>query len=118
MEDRYLQQLKKGVLEMLVLEMVCDAPTYGYELILRLKEKSNGFFSLKEGTLYPILYRLEDDGMIESKWLQGEGRSTPKKIYCVTDKGRQSRMERHDTWTAFVGSVNRFYEEDKNDTGK
>ena len=61
-----MQQLKKGVLEMLVLEALCDDPTYGYELLGRLKERSGGLFILKEGTLYPILYRLEDEGLISS----------------------------------------------------
>ena len=57
MDDRLLQQLKKGVLEMLVLEVICQEPTYGYELMAKLKIRSNDLFTLKEGTLYPILYR-------------------------------------------------------------
>ena len=71
MEDRYLQQLKKGVLEMLVLRLICRKPAYGYELLNRLKTDSDGLFTLKEGTLYPILYRLEDDGMIQASWTTG-----------------------------------------------
>ena len=58
MEDRLLQQLKKGVLEMLVLELLCQKSSYGYELMAQLKSRSHEFFTLKEGTLYPILYRL------------------------------------------------------------
>ena len=68
MDDRFLQQLKKGVLEMLVLDTVCKGGTYGYELLTGLKARSNDLFALKEGTLYPILYRLEDDGLIEASW--------------------------------------------------
>ena len=56
MDDRFLQQLKKGVLEMLVLQAICRKATYGYELITDLKHQSGELFSLKEGTLYPILY--------------------------------------------------------------
>ncbi|MBR6747891.1 MAG: helix-turn-helix transcriptional regulator, partial [Clostridia bacterium] len=66
MEERLLQQLKRGVLEMLVLGLVSEAPTYGYELLSKLKERSGGLFVLKDGTLYPILYRLEDDDLIEA----------------------------------------------------
>ena len=51
MEERLLQQLKRGVLEMLVLGLVSEAPTYGYELLSKLKERSGGLFVLKEGTL-------------------------------------------------------------------
>jgi hypothetical protein len=83
LDDRFLQQLKKGVLEMLVLDRICQGPTYGYALLIGLKDDSNGFFALKEGTLYPILYRLEDDGLIVSSWSPGEGRAAPKKIYTL-----------------------------------
>ena len=55
MEERFLQQLKKGVLELLVLQMICRGPTYGYELIAQLGSRSGGLFTLREGTLYPIL---------------------------------------------------------------
>lgn len=109
MEDRFLQQLKKGVLEMLVLELVCQGPTYGYELLLRLKERSGGMFTLKEGTLYPILYRLEDDGMIEAGWSDWEGRKVPKKIYTATEKGRAERQKRQKIWIEFVNNVNQFF---------
>lgn len=108
MEDRYLQQLKKGVLEMLVLELVCKGPTYGYELLSKLKSVSGGKFQLKEGTLYPILYRLEDDGLIAASWSQGEGRVAPKKIYEATEKGQEENMRRQKIWQEFVETVNGF----------
>ena len=79
MDERFAQQLKKGVLEMLVLKLICREATYGYELLSRLKNGSGGMFTLKEGTLYPILYRLEDEGMIAASWTPGEGKVAPKK---------------------------------------
>ena len=112
MEDRILQQLKKGVLEMLVLELLCRKPAYGYELLTMLKEHSNGMFTLKEGTLYPILYRLEDDGLIRSVWKQGEGRSTPKKVYLPTELGVQESKRRKMLWKQFSGKIAQFLEED------
>ena len=110
MEDRFSQQLKKGVLEMLVLELICTRPSYGYELLLRLKEGSGGSFALKEGTLYPILYRLEDDGLIASSWTAGEGRAAPKKVYTVTAKGREENCRRQRVWQEFVRTVTGFTE--------
>lgn len=112
MEDRLLQQLKKGVLEMLVLEIICQKPTYGYELMAQLKERSADLFTLKEGTLYPILYRLEDDGMINAAWSQGEGKTAPKKMYTATEKGHQERHRRRAIWQDFSRTVNGFYEEE------
>lgn len=108
MEDRFLQQLKKGVLEMLVLQLLCQKSAYGYGLMAELKEQSQGLFVLKEGTLYPILYRLEDDGMIESAWSQGEGKLAPKKLYTATGKGRQEAASRWQLWEKFVGAVDEF----------
>lgn len=112
MEDRFLQQLKKGVLEMLVLELVCQGPTYGYELLTRLKSGSEGLFTLKEGTLYPILYRLEDDGMIQSSWSKGEGRSAPKKMYSATQEGRAYACRQRQVWGHFTAAVNGFGKEE------
>ena len=111
MEERFVQQLKKGVLEMLVLEAVCRKETYGYELLTTLREASGGLFTLKEGTLYPILYRLEDDGMIVSSWSKPEGRAAPKKMYAATDRGREARLRQRLVWQAFVGAVDGFYGE-------
>lgn len=113
MEDRLMQQLKKGVLEMLVLELICKKPTYGYELMAALKAHSCDLFTLKEGTLYPILYRLEDDGMIAASWSQGAGKTTPKKIYTATEKGQQERNRRFHIWNSFYQTVNQFYEEER-----
>lgn len=112
MEDRFLQQLKKGVLEMLVLNTICKKTTYGYELMAELKTRSNDLFALKEGTLYPILYRLEDEGMIESSWSQGEGKISPKKMYTATAKGRQEAERRFQVWKTFSQTVNGFNQED------
>ena len=112
MEDKILQQLKKGVLEMLVLNIICKKTTYGYELMAELKKQSHDLFTLKEGTLYPILYRLEDEGMIESSWSPGEGKVSPKKMYTATDKGRQEAKRRFQVWQIFSRTVNEFYQED------
>lgn len=112
MEDRFTQQLKKGVLEMLVLQLICEKPTYGYELLSRLKKGSGGRFLLKEGTLYPILYRLEDDGLIAARWSQGAGRTAPKKIYEATQSGREENKRRFAVWQEFSITVSGFMREE------
>ena len=107
-----MQQLKKGVLEMLVLNTICKKTTYGYELMAELKTQSKDLFALKEGTLYPILYRLEDEGMIESSWSQGEGKISPKKMYTATEKGYEEAKRRYLVWKNFSHTVNGFIQED------
>lgn len=113
MEDRFAQQLKKGVLEMLVLKLICRKAAYGYELLSRLKGSSEGLFTLKEGTLYPILYRLEDDGMITASWTVGEGKVAPKKIYTATDKGREENLRRQVCWQEFRTMVDAMLKEEE-----
>lgn len=112
MEERFIQQLKKGVLEMLVLEAVCRSETYGYELLTTLREASGGLFTLKEGTLYPILYRLEDEGMIVSSWSAAAGRAAPKKMYAATERGQTERLRQRQVWKDFTAAVDGFYGEE------
>ena len=112
MEDRFLQQLKKGVLEMLVLNILCQKSSYGYELMSELKSQSHDLFTLKEGTLYPILYRLEDEGLIESTWSAGDGKISPKKMYSATEKGRAENLRRFTTWRTFSHTVDDMIQED------
>ena len=112
MEDRFLQQLKKGVLEMLVLHTICQKDTYGYELMAALKARSRELFTLKEGTLYPILYRLEDEGLIVSAWSAGEGKVAPKKMYTATPKGREEDARRFQVWNTFSQTVDGFLQEE------
>ena len=101
MEERFLQQLKKGVLELLVLQTICRGPTYGYELISQLGSRSGGVFTLREGTLYPILYRRQESG-----------RAAPRKIYSATEKGREENERRLGLWAGFRTAVDQFCGED------
>ena len=92
MQGRYEQQMKKGVLEMLVLKQLEKEEKYGYQLISQLKEKSDVMFTLKEGTLYPILYRLEDDGLVVSRWSEPKGKEVSRKYYEITEERPQEDL--------------------------
>ncbi len=82
------KQLKKGVIEILILGLLSEEKMYGYRLIQELDSRSSGVFKMKEGTLYPVLYRLEDSRYIESCWEQeSERRSVPRKYYRITEEG-------------------------------
>ena len=93
MDVRYERQLKRGVLEIIVLRMISKGKTYGYELISRLDRESGGLFRLKEGTLYPILYRLEADGLIESQWSVPVDKNVSKKYYVITSAGKETLVQ-------------------------
>ena len=88
-------------MEMLVLELLSESPGYGYQLLTRLAAAPSGLLQVKEGTLYPILYRLEADGMLAAGWQTGEGRSTPKKMYTITPKGLTELQCQKEIWMKF-----------------
>lgn len=117
MENEFERQLKKGVLKMVVLGLICHKPNYGYELLSQVDKQSGGMLAMKEGTLYPILYRLEDEGLITAKWQTNDdslvkNRSAPKKIYSATDKGCLALREQREVWKRFSKCIDSFCEEE------
>lgn len=111
MNERYERQMKKGVFEMLVLKLLEKEEKYGYQLIIEMREKSHSTFLLKEGTLYPILYRLEDEGLVESKWSEPEGKQQARKYYKITDKGKRQLIEISAIWQQILDGVEHIMQE-------
>lgn len=106
MIERYERQIKKGILEILVLKLLGREEKYGYQLISELKEMSGEFFTLKEGTLYPILYRLEEDGFVTSRWSEAKEKEVSKKYYQISDLGREVLADTIQLWENFSEKVN------------
>jgi PadR family transcriptional regulator PadR len=84
----FKKQLNKGIFELAILNFLTTQDHYGYSLIQEIKGKSKETIDIKDGTLYPILYRLEDQGYIQSYWQEADGRGKPRKYYKITTKGR------------------------------
>lgn len=97
--------MKKGVFEMLVLKLLEKEEKYGYQLINELRNKSNHMFILKEGTLYPILYRMEDDGLVISRWSEPKGKEVSRKYYAITETGKQVLSDMLALWMGFASNV-------------
>ncbi len=110
LNPKYEKQIKKGVLEILVLKLLENDEKYGYQLISELKEKSGDMFTLKEGTLYPILYRLEDEGLVISRWSEPKGKEISRKYYQITCKGSQELKELCELWHDFQKNVKEILE--------
>lgn len=113
LKDKYKSQMKKGLLDMLVLKLLEREEKYGYQIISELREKGEGRFSLKEGTLYPVLYRLEDDGLIESCWSEATGKKVPRKYYVITETGKEEVKEIEMFWRELCHSAAKIMEEAK-----
>lgn len=108
--DKYERQMKKGVLDMLVLKLLEKEPMYGYQLIQEMAALSEDVFSLKEGTLYPILYRLEDELLIESRWTEAQGKQVPRKYYQITKKGKTALKEIYTIWQQISSGIRHIME--------
>lgn len=100
---------------MLVLKLLEKEEKYGYQIISELREKSESRFALKEGTLYPILYRLEDEELIKSKWSEAAGRKVPRKYYVITEKGKREVKEIEALWRGIYDCVARIMEAGKDE---
>lgn len=111
MNDKYERQMKKGVLDMLVLKLLESEAKYGYQIIQEMKEKSEDIFMLKDGTLYPILYRLEDEGLVISKWSEAVGKHVPRKYYEITEAGKSTLKSIEELWKSISKGINQIMEE-------
>ena len=88
----------RGVLEVLVLQCLADGPTWGYAIAESLQ--GAGFGTVKGGTLYPLLGRLEESGFVSVEWRAGDG-GPGRKYFTLTDAGARSLSARATQWQAF-----------------
>jgi DNA-binding PadR family transcriptional regulator len=89
---------------LLVLSSLAREATYGYRLLKKVNEDAVGLFTWQEGTLYPILHKLEQEGLVEAEWrLADTGRR--RKYYHVTQKGRETLTEGVSQWNQWHAMV-------------
>ncbi len=88
----------------LILGVIARAPGYGYQIIKEINEEADGLFSWREGTIYPVLHKLEQEGLICSEWeIADTGRR--RKYYHITSMGREALAETSRQWTEFHSLV-------------
>jgi PadR family transcriptional regulator PadR len=97
-------QVRKGVLELVVLLTVRARETYGYELITDIARTMD--FDLTEGTIYPLLNRLYKEGLIGASWVEVEG-GVPRKYYRITPRGRTALDGMEASWSRLTRGVQR-----------
>jgi PadR family transcriptional regulator, regulatory protein PadR len=93
----------KGHLDGLILATLAAGPAHGYAVIEQLKLRSGGAFELAEGTVYPVLHRLEAEGLLASSWSEAAGRK--RRVYRLTRRGRTALEGSRRDWRAFSGAV-------------
>ncbi|MCD8037227.1 MAG: PadR family transcriptional regulator [Clostridiales bacterium] len=109
MDSRYVQQFKKGSLEMILLCLIAKKETYGYEIITELNNNGAAVLGYaKEGTVYPILYRLQEAGLIQCRIAPSAANGGSKKYYSLTPKGDETLKELISFWEKYTDCVNGF----------
>ena len=96
-------ELLKGHLDYLVLAVVESGPLHGYAIIRLLAQRSVGAFDLPEGTIYPVLHRLERADLLGARWTLHAGRK--RKVYRLTRKGKRALVQQRNEWPSFSRAV-------------
>ena len=100
------RELKRGSLELIVLHLLASGEAYGYEIVSKLTAETNGALEVTDGTLYPVLYRLERAGYVTVRW-ETQERGVPRKYYALTDTGRDELARLTYEWTSFAKAMNK-----------
>mgnify|MGYP001492119263 CR=1 FL=1 len=97
-------KLLTGTVEMLILQVLMPEPTYGYQITQEVLERSQGYFQLKEGSLYPALHRMENQGLLSSYWVETES-GRRRKYYRITATGKKALAEKKAEWRQFTFGI-------------
>lgn len=100
------RELKRGSLELIVLHLLSHGEAYGYEIVTALTERTNGGLEVTDGTLYPVLYRLERAGFVAIRW-ETPQRGVPRKYYRLTEAGQAELARLTQEWNAFADAMAR-----------
>lgn len=99
--------LLRGNTPTLILAVLADeGATHGYGIAKRINALANDALSMRQGTLYPVLNALERDGFVAGQWEHAEG-ERPRKMYVITDSGREELARRKVVWQRFTAGMSR-----------
>lgn len=98
------RELKKGAAELIILSIVETEPRHGYEISKLIEERSAGHLRFHVASLYPLLYRLEERGWLQGKWVERAGLRR-RRYYALTAEGRRVLASQRETWQTFVHAM-------------
>lgn len=107
------RELVKGSTSLLLLQFLNERPMYGYELVKEMEKRSDNVLSMKEGTMYPCLHKLEEKMYIESYW-QEQPKGPKRKYYKITAEGIEVLQKKNKEWSDFVKVMNQVLGRDSN----
>jgi PadR family transcriptional regulator, regulatory protein PadR len=105
MDTRTLdREMKKGSAELVVLAIVEARPRHGYEISKLIEDRSAGRMKFHIASLYPLLYRLEERGWVQGRWVEKAGQRR-RRFYSLTPEGRRVLARQRETWKNFVAAM-------------
>ena len=107
---KQLTELLKGTLEGIVLAILAGRSAYGYEITAQLREQ--GFTEIAEGTIYAVLVRIEQRGLVDVEKVPSE-KGPPRKVYSLNERGREDLEEFWRTWSFLTERIEKLHEEGK-----
>ena len=107
--DRWLIQTRRGALTLAVLAAIRDGESYGYNIMKRLNREEYDNLQVEPSTIYPLLRRLEQRGMLEARWSSAEGKR--KRLYFLTREGNEMLRKMSKTWLDLTEQLTRLLKE-------
>jgi len=101
-------EMLKGHLDMIVLAALSAGPAHGYAIIEEIKRTSAGAFDLPEGTVYPVLHRLEQAGLLSGRWVTADSRRR-RRVYSLTKRGQRELGEQRAVWEQFAEAIGKLF---------
>lgn len=102
----FSREIKRGSAEMLILALVEDRPRHGYEIGKLIEQRSDGVLQFHVASLYPLLYRLEERGLIQGRWVEKAGQRR-RRFYKLTAAGQKILTEQRREWRNFFDALDR-----------
>jgi len=99
------RELKKGSAELMILSILEGRSRHGYEISKLIETRSGGRLKFHVASLYPLLYRLEERGWLQGRWIEKAGQRR-RRFYRLTAEGRRVLARQRETWQAFVHAMN------------
>ena len=100
------REVKRGSTELLILALVEDQPRHGYDIAKLIEQRSDGVLQFHVASLYPLLYRLEQRGLIHGRWVEKAGQRR-RRYYKLTAAGQKVLAEQRQTWKDFFAALDR-----------
>jgi transcriptional regulator len=104
--DTLARELKRGSAELMILALLEERERHGYDLARLIDERSHGAISFHVASLYPTLYRMEDKGLLEGRWVEKAGQRR-RRYYRITAAGRRALKSHRTVWQNFFEGLHR-----------